>query len=382
VLRVFGYVVKKFWDRSRQKLRFPNGMLLKFLLPLQLLNSIFQDSFLVSCLKYNVPSRKNADAQCNTVKIILPSFTETIKTTTITTNSLTITNTDDTSLSFRRVQECDVPELVRMYVREWGPSNRYDNPHVIQFVIPRQFFSSPISLSSLPSFSFLDVSKIFLILSDIVDYCDNFLLACCFYLGLYQRIQRPQWSSITEPDHQWWCLVSHENTENPEILGAAEFSLQPPGVKSTALAIPMELKTLFWKEGHDEDFSQNLEPYISNVIIKRERRGFGYGRILMLCLEQVSIAYGYSSLSLHVDAVASPLALSLYSRLGYLEERRPYSTADRQQIGHELILKSLRNMLHWCTILLRCDPELVFMKKYLKISTLPTKVDQFEKKEP
>ena len=350
-------------------------MLLQLLLLQLLLPSIiFHDSFFGSCLQYNPPfqtTKKYDDNHYNAVKVIFPSSSKTIKTTN--TNTFTATTaTSSTSLSFRRVQESDIPALVRIYVREWGPSNRYNNPHVIRFVVPRQLFPSTISSSSssLPSFlAFLDLSTIFLVISDVIDYCDNFLLACCFYLGIYQRIRRPQWI-ITEPDHQWWCLVSNE-TENYEILGAAEFSLQPPGMSSTALAIPMKLKELFWGGGRqyddeDAEFSHGFQPYVSNVIIKRECRGYGHGHTLMLCLEQVAIAYGYSSLSLHVDAVASPVALSLYSKLGFLEEQSPLSVPKGQQGSHQNIWKTIFILVDCCAKALRFDPELIFMKKEMK----------------
>jgi ribosomal protein S18 acetylase RimI-like enzyme len=313
------------------------------------------------------PVQAYDDTQDNVVKIILPSSVKTIKA--IRRNTF---NTYTKSLTFRRVQECDIPALVRIYVREWGPSNRYHNPHVIRFFIPNQLFPSTISSSSVAT---LDLSKTFLPLSDIVDYCDNFLLACCFYLGIYQRLQSPRWM-ISELDHQWWCLVSNE-LENYEILGAAEFSLQPPGMSSTALAIPMKLKNILWGGGEggqydDDDFSHGFEPYISNVIIRKESRGYGYGHTMMSCLEQVAIAYGFSSVALHVDAVASPAALSLYSKLGFLEELTPLSVPKGQQVGHQFLLRTLFILVDRCTKALRLDPKLTFMKKEMDSSNSPS----------
>lgn len=175
-----------------------------------------------------------------------------------------------------------MPDIVRMYVREYGPSN----PQQHQFTLfPRKLFENQQ------------------VISDAADFCDNFALACIIYLALYQRIKR-RW--VTEPDHQVWGLF----VDNGEIVGVAELSLERPGQKASPLCTPVEVKKLFAGK-------ITLQPYVSNVIVKENVRGCGYGQMLLTELESEASRLGFSHLTLHVD-VNAPAALSLYNKLGFV----------------------------------------------------------------
>lgn len=182
---------------------------------------------------------------------------------------------------FRKLKEDDISDLVRIYVREYGPIN----PNQQFTLFPRKLLENQKQLK------------------EVADFCDNFVLACVLYLGLYQRFKR-RW--ITEPDHQVWCLAADE-----EVFGALELSFEPFGKTASPFCVPMQVK-----KGFDE--KKELQPYISNVIIKESSRGRGYGAILLKEMEHEAFRMGYNNLTLHVD-VHSLAARSLYVKTGYGE---------------------------------------------------------------
>jgi len=170
------------------------------------------------------------------------------------------------------MEEDDVPELVRLYVREYGTTNPQ-----------RPFTLFPPLLHRFP----------------MTQFCDNFVLACILYLALYQRLGR-KW--ITEPDHQVWLLSSED-----QVVGAAELSLEAPGRTALPIAFPVEFKKRLFG-------TTQLLPYVSNVLIKESFRGRGYGKVLLQELENQ--AHEHQELTLHVYAYATA-AKSLYNKMGY-----------------------------------------------------------------
>lgn len=188
---------------------------------------------------------------------------------------------DTTKTTFRRMEQEDVPEIVRLYVREYGSMNPQ-----------RPFTLFPPIFHGLP----------------MTQYCDNFVLACIFYMALYQRLNLT-W--IAETDHQVWTLCSQQQNE---VVGVAELSFQASGHVALPIGLPLEVKKKLYGVTH-------LVPYISSVIVKESLRGCGYGTILLNELEQR--AGRYSELTLHVDANAT-VAKALYEKLGYcvMETRR------------------------------------------------------------
>lgn len=179
--------------------------------------------------------------------------------------------------SFRGMNQEDVTDIVRMFVREYGAMNPQ-----------RPFTLFPSFLHRFP----------------LVQFCDNFALACIIYLSLYQRLRR-KW--ITESDHQVWVICS---LENDNVLGVAEVSLEAPGRRALPIGLPVGVKKRL--------FGTNLlQPYISNVIIKENHRGNGFGKVLLRELEQVLQQHGqHQEVALHVNANAI-VAQSLYIKLGY-----------------------------------------------------------------
>jgi ribosomal protein S18 acetylase RimI-like enzyme len=229
--------------------------------------------------------------------------------------------TRTTTTTFRRIEERDVPDIVRMYVREYGPSN----PQQLFTLFPRKLFEKNQHMR---------------ILSDGADFCDNFCLACIIYLALYQRIKR-RW--VTEPDHQVWGLFR----EDGEIVGAAELSLERPGQRASPLCTPVNVKKLF--AGNN----MSLQPYVSNVIVKESFRGCGYGQTLLTKLESEALRLGFSHLTLHVD-VNAQAALSLYSKLGF-------ASRDTHK-GNDILG---RFVLFLAGLYFIEDSELLYMKKEL-----------------
>jgi ribosomal protein S18 acetylase RimI-like enzyme len=181
--------------------------------------------------------------------------------------------------TFRRLEEGDISDLVRIYVREYGPSN----PNQQFTLFPRKLLENQKELK------------------EVTDFCDNFVLACVLYLGLYQRLKR-RW--VTEPDHQVWCLEGAG-----EVFGALELSFEPFGKTASPFCVPMQVK-----KGFDENNA--LQPYLSNVIVKETSRGRGYGAILLQEIEREASRLGYKNVTLHVD-VHSHAARSLYDKTGY-----------------------------------------------------------------
>ena len=179
--------------------------------------------------------------------------------------------------SFRRMNQEDVADIVRIFVREYGAMNPQ-----------RPFTLFPSVMHRFP----------------LVQYCDNFVLACIIYLSLYQRLRR-KW--ISESDHQVWVLCS---SENDNVWGVAEVSLEAPGRRALPIGLPVGVKKRLFG-------TSLLQPYISNVIIKQSHRGHGYGQRLLQELEQVAQQQNqYQELALHVNANAT-VAQSLYNKLGY-----------------------------------------------------------------
>lgn len=187
--------------------------------------------------------------------------------------------TPTNDVTFRRMKEEDVPDIVRLYVREYGTSNPQ-----------RPFTLFPSFLHGLAPLQF----------------CDNFVLACILYLALYQRL-RKRW--ITEPDHQVWLLSRIEDDDH-EVVGVAELSFEAPGRSALPIALPISIKKRLFG-------ASELQPYVSNVIVKESCRGKGYGTVLLQQMERhAQQQFDLSYLSLHVDDNAIA-AKSLYNKLGY-----------------------------------------------------------------
>lgn len=211
------------------------------------------------------------------------------------------------------MEEYDVAEIVRIYVKEYGASN----PH-------RPFTLFPSLLHRFP----------------LTQFCDNFVLACVLYLALYQR-QRRRW--VAESDHQVWLLRSKEDNA---LVGVAELSLEAPGRMALPIGLPVDVKKRLFS-------TRVLQPYISNVIVKESHRGSGYGTLLLQELEHVAQQqHRHQELTLHVNANAVA-AQSLYNKLGY-------TVVESKSV--DLLGRLLRFMFG--LYFLR-EEELLYMKKIL-----------------
>mmetsp|Transcript_22699 Transcript_22699/g.35012 ORF Transcript_22699/g.35012 Transcript_22699/m.35012 type:complete len:315 (-) Transcript_22699:984-1928(-) len=202
-----------------------------------------------------------------------------------------------TNLIFRRMEEMDISDLVRMYVREYSPSLASQS---LQFTLfPRKWmFQTKYKHNNM---------------EQVANLVDNFVLATIIYLGLYQRFLR-RW--ISEPDHQVWCLTASADDTNDSsdvVVGAVELSFEVPGQTSSPFCVPMEVKNKLLR-GHASN--DCLQPYISNVIVKEDFRGQGYGLVMLEEIEKEAMNLGNDFVTLHVNT-NSQTARSLYHKLGY-----------------------------------------------------------------
>lgn len=179
-----------------------------------------------------------------------------------------------------RLSEEHVLPIARMCVQEWGPSSGGDFT-----LFPRQL---------LPA-AWVDTCT----------YVDNFVLASVIYLGLYQRINRK--GGLDEDDYQVFCITCGE-----DVVGAAELSLQAPHQTASPLCLPVAAKQ--WIAGSHGD----LVPYVSNVIVDQAWRGKGFGKRLVMTVEDKAKSLGHGNVFLHVSTTAAP-AKSLYRQLGYMD---------------------------------------------------------------
>jgi len=238
--------------------------------------------------------------------------------------------------TFRKMEEKDISDLVRMYVREYSPSLALLQQQQIQFTLfPRKLIVNSKNEN----------------IEQIANFVDNFVLAAIIYLGLYQRCRR-RW--ISEPDHQVWCLTTENDPtseDNGIVVGAVELSLEISGQTSSPFCVPLEIK----KNLLGNNNNRCLQPYVSNVIVKEDCRGKGYGSIMLRKIENEATKLGYDRLTLHVNT-NSQTARSLYDKLGY-------NMID-SQTGNGLVGHIVRFLAGLYFIE---ESELLYMKKELNI---------------
>lgn len=151
------------------------------------------------------------------------------------------------STSIRKLQESDIFPLTRMLVQEWGPLG----PSPLFTLFPK-FLSKRFTFTS---------------------YIDNFFLAVVITLGLYQRWNRKGF--LSQDDNTVFVILNSRD----EVLGAAELSWQPKYQVASPLALPLGFKRLL------AGGSEELVPYISNVVVSRKHRKQGYGKRLIEACE-------------------------------------------------------------------------------------------------
>jgi ribosomal protein S18 acetylase RimI-like enzyme len=168
---------------------------------------------------------------------------------------------------------------------------------------------------------------------------ENYLFSMTVLIGLTQRVKRrikgyPEGTS-NFPDHNVICIVekipiissdpTQPETYNEQIVGIGEISWQPPNPNRNAppFVLPYFIKQILAKftPGMDEDGQIVDAPrgYISNALVYKNRRGLGYGRVLMAALEGIAKSWNCRDVRLHVDAdiKSGQVAQSLYRKLGY-----------------------------------------------------------------
>jgi ribosomal protein S18 acetylase RimI-like enzyme len=95
-----------------------------------------------------------------------------------------------------------------------------------------------------------------------------------------------------------------------QCLGLVELSLQPPnGSVPPALPIPLPLKQLL-------AWPNQLQPYISNLLVSPACRRQGVARALVAACEEQAAKWGYTEVWLHCDFDYEP-AQKLYFSMGY-----------------------------------------------------------------
>jgi ribosomal protein S18 acetylase RimI-like enzyme len=95
-----------------------------------------------------------------------------------------------------------------------------------------------------------------------------------------------------------------------QCLGLVELSLQPSnGSVPPALPIPLQLKQLL-------AWPNQLQPYISNLLVSPACRRQGVARALVAACEEQAVSWGYTEVWLHCDIDYEP-AQKLYFSMGY-----------------------------------------------------------------
>lgn len=149
---------------------------------------------------------------------------------------------------------------------------------------------------------------------------ENFMFSFIVLIGLGQRVERREKSDVSQglpQDHNVILLSTIGPNGEDTPIGMAEISLQPPDPARTSppFVVPTNLKRIFsFIYGAPDPC-----PYVSNVLIRDEYRGEGYGKVLMAACEGLAKSWDYDSVYLHVDADPSSggPAQRLYSSLGY-----------------------------------------------------------------
>ncbi|KAL3793525.1 hypothetical protein HJC23_007265 [Cyclotella cryptica] len=248
-----------------------------------------------------------------------------------------------TKLVIRHLEEEDIPLILPEVVREFG-----------------SLISASQSKPTQPG-------------DEVATQIENFVFSLTVLIGLTQRVRRRKKGypgdgfNGTEshcPDHNVICIVERipiireESTDtedfSEQIVGIGELSWQPPNPNRNAppFVLPYFIKRLFAKfaSSVDENGTALDTPrgYISNVLVYKNRRGLGYGRVLMAALEGIARMWGCSDVRLHVDAdeKSGKIAQGLYRKLGYVgvpDRRSTNNMRGESRVGYEWMGPSLAN---------------------------------------
>jgi ribosomal protein S18 acetylase RimI-like enzyme len=242
-------------------------------------------------------------------------------------------NSPATKMVVRHLEEEDIPRILPEVVREFG-----------------SLISSP--QSNEPG-------------DELATQIENYLFSLTVLIGLTQRVKRrikgyPMGTQSVSPDHNVICIVEQIpiicNGEivsySEQIVGIGEISWQPPNPNRNAppFVLPYFVKQLIAKFGSvvDENGIVLDAPrgYISNVLVYKNRRGLGYGRVLMAALEGIGKMWGCKDVSLHVDAdeKSGRVAQGLYRKLGYVGVPDTcFSKSKGDRVGYEWMGPSMAN---------------------------------------
>ena len=196
---------------------------------------------------------------------------------------------------------------------------------------------------------------------EVATQIENYLFSMTVLIGLTQRVKRrikgyPEGTGSNYPDHNVICIVeqipiisqdaSQPETYNEQIVGIGEISWQPPNPNRNAppFVLPYFIKQILSKfssgVGIDGEVLDAPRGYISNVLVYKNRRGLGYGRVLMAALEGIAKTWDCKDVRLHVDAdeKSGKVAQALYRKLGYTGVPDRGSSAKKskdEKLGYE-----------------------------------------------
>ena len=196
---------------------------------------------------------------------------------------------------------------------------------------------------------------------EVATQIENYLFSMTVLIGLTQRVKRrikgyPEGTGSNYPDHNVICIVeqipiisqdaSQPETYNEQIVGIGEISWQPPNPNRNAppFVLPYFIKQILSKfssgVGIDGEVLDAPRGYISNVLVYKNRRGLGYGRVLMAALEGIAKTWDCKDVRLHVDAdeKSGKVAQALYRKLGYIGVPDRGSSAKKskdEKLGYE-----------------------------------------------
>jgi ribosomal protein S18 acetylase RimI-like enzyme len=111
-------------------------------------------------------------------------------------------------------------------------------------------------------------------------------------------------------------LVLCRGKEKVEVVGLVEISLQPPEADRNPPTYPrpIEMKRLY-----SQIRGVELEGWVTNLLVDRQRRGLGYSKLLMAATEGIARSWGRKYIYLHADAdgKSGRVSQALYKNLGY-----------------------------------------------------------------
>jgi len=243
----------------------------------------------------------------------------------------------------RQMVESDLPPAVDMCVEEFGS---YSNPQDDPF---RRSADGEGYVVVNNGDTDLSLGKI---LGPLWTRYENWSFSWVVRVGLFTRILRARQGLEGKEPHDHNLLILVETPADAaavgqkgagEVVAMAELSLQPPDPERNAppFVLPLSAKRAISEKG---GFGEPCA-YVSNVLVRPDRRGYGYGRAIMAACEGLARSWDWDNVSLHVDAdvTSGRAAQGLYRSMGYVgvPDMRDRTNSKLQWMGPEMAQRGL-----------------------------------------